>query len=252
MSTLSTADWHRRFQEQASWTQDVRQYLYQRAGLSTARTVLEVGCGTGVIAAELSRMFSGRIFGLDRLNDRLGMARQLAPQVAYIQGEAHCLPFESRSFDITLCHFFLLWLAEPLQVLVEMARITRLGGAVLVLAEPDYGSRIDFPVELERIGKLQAEALRRQSADPLIGRKLASLLAHAGLKEVESGVLGGQWRASTTAEAWQTEWQILENDLQGLLPAQELESLRVIDQVARQFGERILYVPTFYAWGRVR
>jgi hypothetical protein len=132
-----------------------------------------------------------------------------------------------------------------------MARVTRPGCAVLVLAEPDYGGRIDSPAELTILGKLQTEALRRQGADPETGRKLASLLRDAGLKDIEIGVLGGQWRGNTSVNNWQSEWEILANDLQDLLSAQELARLRVKDITARQSGERILFVPTFYAWGRV-
>jgi len=74
-----------------------------------------------------------------------------------------------------------------------MARITRPGGAVLALAEPDYGGRIDYPIKLAQMGKWQIESLRLQGADPLMGRKLATIFNSAGFDSVETGVLGGQW-----------------------------------------------------------
>jgi SAM-dependent methyltransferase len=251
VSALTPADWHRRFLEQATWTSDIRRHLYTRAGLKHARRILEAGCGTGVIAAELSQYTRARVTGLDLRGERLRLARENANRARFIQGDAFKLPFAQASFDITLCHFLLLWLPEPQQALVEMARVTRPGGAVLALAEPDYGGRIDYPLELAAVGRLQAEALRRQGADPETGRKLAALLCGAGLQEVETGVLGGEWQGQATRQVGSSEWAVLADDLQDLLPEPELSRLQQIDLAARQSGERILFVPTFYGWGRV-
>jgi ubiquinone/menaquinone biosynthesis C-methylase UbiE len=46
--------WHAWFSVQADWTRPTRRWLYQQAGLTHSRAVLEVGCGTGVIAAEIA------------------------------------------------------------------------------------------------------------------------------------------------------------------------------------------------------
>jgi hypothetical protein len=43
----------------------------------------------------------------------------------------------------------------------------------------------------------------------------------------------------------------LRNDLSEAIPLEELDALERIDRQANQAGERILFVPTFYAWGRV-
>jgi SAM-dependent methyltransferase len=44
------------------------------------------------------------------------------------------LPFEDASFDHCLCHFYLMWVSDPLTALREMARVTTPGGCVLVCA----------------------------------------------------------------------------------------------------------------------
>ncbi len=133
-----------------------------------------------------------------------------------------------------------------------MARVTRPSGAVLALAEPDYGGRVDFPEELGQLGVWQMESLRTQGADPLMGRKLARVFRQAGLYSVETGALGGQWSGAPDWEAWESEWSVLESDLKNKPSLSEkLGFLKRLDKSAYEKGERVLFVPTFYAWGRV-
>jgi len=80
-------------------------------------------------------------------------------------------------------------------------RVTQPGGAILVCAEPDYGGRLDYP-DLP-IGRWQAEALRREGADPLLGRKLRALF-RAG--RVDVGVIPGLWDLATLRAEFDREW----------------------------------------------
>jgi SAM-dependent methyltransferase len=251
--TLTSQDWHQRFTQQAQWTKDLRAYLYQRVGMENARRVLEIGCGTGAILSDLPRGIPLRV-GLDIDKTRLLMAMRSTWRTDFTQGDGHALPYPDGCFDITLCHFLLLWVADPMQVLAEMVRVTRPGGAVLALAEPDYGGRIDYPEELAILGQWQMEALRQQGADPRMGRKLAGLFHSAGLEVVETGALGGQWSGLPDWDQWESEWAVLESDLaktSEILKISEVARLKEIDRSAYQRGERVLFVPTFYAWGRV-
>jgi SAM-dependent methyltransferase len=247
---------HQRFVVQARWTQALRHYLYERAGMAQARRVLEVGCGTGAILAELAAGAPpGRqVYGLDLRREHLNLARRHAPRAGLQQGEAHALPYPNGCFDLSFCHFLLLWVANPAQVLAEMARVTRPGGAVLALAEPDYSGRIDFPAELSVLGAWQAQALAAAGAEPQLGRRLAALCVQAGLSEVEGGVLGGQWRAAANPDDHASEWATLQADLSSLPdspPVAEIDRLRQLDAAAWTNGSRVLFVPTFYAWGKV-
>lgn len=246
---LSSIDWHNRFLAQARWTKSLRDYLYQRAGLSEARLVLDVGCGTGALLGELIEQ--GAIaYGLDISRAHLALAMRSAGKARLACGDAHRLPFPDNSFDIALCHYTLLWVSNPLIVVSEMARITRPGGAVLALAEPDYGGRIDYPDALAQIGAWQREALVMQGADPLFGRKLGGIFHRAGLKNIESGILGSQWK-ETTSEDIASEWAVIRSDANTLgdVPEAGLSRLYEIDQTAYQQGNRVLFVPTFYAIG---
>jgi ubiquinone/menaquinone biosynthesis C-methylase UbiE len=163
-------DWHKRYVQQAGWTSELRNYLFKRAGLSGARRVLEVGCGSGAI---LSGLVTGAaIHGLDREPDCLAEAHRYAAQANLACADALHLPYGGSVFDITFCHFLLLWVGDPLQALREMKRVTRPGGSILALAEPDYSARVDKPEELAVLGRWQAESLRRQGADPAVGSRL--------------------------------------------------------------------------------
>lgn len=241
-------EWHAWFSVQAGWTQPTRTWLYQQAGLAQARAVLEVGCGTGVIAGGLVRLSSARVVGLDV--EGLTFAHRQESGVTYVQGDAHALPFPDGCFDVVVCHYLLLWLANPEQGVREMARIVRPEGCVLACAEPDYGGRVDHPPELASLGRLQAEALRQQGADPEMGRRLGELFVAAGL-QTTVGVMAGRWRLPASPDAeFEAEWAMRERDLAGLLSPEELRRLRSADRQALAEGRRILFVPTFYALGR--
>jgi len=251
----SSQDWHKRYEQQAAWTRDLRNYLFKRTDLAEALRILDVGCGTGVLEEEIANLTQATQVGVDLNLSHLKLAMRKVPAADLTQADGLVLPLPANCFDLSLCHFLLLWVREPLQILREMIRVTRLGGAVLVLAEPDYGGRIDYPIELAQLGTWQQISLKYQGADPLIGRRLAGLLHKAGLTQIETGVLGGQWTDPSHQAERDAEWEMLETDLSrfeaGTVDPDKLQALKDIETRAYQTGERVLFVPTFYGWGRV-
>ena len=241
-------NWHRRYLQQAKWTRDLRAYLFRQAGLTVNSRVLEVGCGTGAILSELPNL--GSLHGLDIDPVTLEQCRLHAPSAVLVQGDALRLPYYINTFDIVYCHFLLLWVDDPLRALLEMKRVARKGAQILAFAEPDYTARLDEPREFITLGQWQTESLRRQGADPGLGRQLADLFFQAGIELVETGTL--QVAATEPSpEDWETEWEALESDLAGLVPSDDLQKMKHLDHQARLLGERILHVPTYFAWGRV-
>jgi SAM-dependent methyltransferase len=254
MPAITAVDWHNRFLQQAQWTRELRRYLYPRAGLSQASRVLDVGCGTGVLEAELMQRSPAILTSVDISAANLNQAVHNSPGANYIQADAHQLPFVSDSFNLVLCHYLLLWVKDPQKVIMEMARVVRRGGAVLALAEPDYGGRVDYPPELSEIGRWQSESLSLQGADPEFGRRLPGLLVRAGLQQVESGILGGQWVSPPRLVELEMEWAVIQSDL-AFLPGQPereaaFKRLQALETESARRGERVLFVPTFYAWGK--
>lgn len=242
-------DWHARFLQQAGWTRPLRHYLFEQAGLERAGRVLEVGCGTGAILADLPP--GPAVHGLDLDPGRLFEARRHAPRAALTCADALALPYPAGSFDLACCHFLLLWVRDPLQALVEMKRVTCPGGSVLALAEPDYENRVDKPDSLAILGRWQTESLRGQGADLGLGSRLADLFVRAGLRLVETGPLDGCGEARPTPSEQALEWAVLQSDLAGRVPGRELRRVRALDEAAWQSGLRRLSVPTYFAWGRV-
>jgi ubiquinone/menaquinone biosynthesis C-methylase UbiE len=243
--------WHERFTQQAEWTAALRKYLYKQADLAHSSRILEVGCGTGAILSELPNFTQAEIQGLDLSRSRLAEASVHAKNATFTQGNAIALPYHSHSFDVVFCHFLLLWVKEPVQSLVEMRRVTHPGGAVLLMAEPDYSHRIDQPKEMKYLGELQTLSLIQQGADPVMGCKLKDLMNESGINLVESGVLKPKPRNQWDPQAWEMEWEVLESDLVGSIPESKLASLKQADLQAWMNGTRVMLVPTYFAWGRV-
>lgn len=242
--------WHQRYQQQANWTQPVRARAYELASVAQAGRVLEVGCGTGVITSELHRKTQAVVVGLDLSRPALAFARSHEPTTRLVQGDGHSLPFGGSAFDVVVGHYLLLWVRQPEVLLREMSRVLRPGGSLLCLAEPDYGGRIDHPSHLASRGRKQARALRRSGADPQIGRKLPGMLARVGLVDLHAGILGAEWKPGCPPDDLEIECRVFATDSR--LPASGKGFERLVRQEAAAWesGERVLYVPTFYAYGR--
>jgi SAM-dependent methyltransferase len=250
-------DWHQRYLRQASWTRELRGYLLQQAGIRRARRVLEVGCGTGAILQELAPGGDPgygdqpAVHGLDISSQALTHCRAHAPHAQLTRADAHGLPYSSRAFEITFCHFLLLWVKDAPGVLREMSRVTRRGGYVIACAEPAYDARTDLPAGLARLGELQQRSLIMQGADPTIGGRLALVFRRAGLRIVESASLS-QWQpAAVDDETFASEWEVLREDLKGSASDVELDGWMEVDNRARRLGRRLLHVPTFFALAQV-
>ena len=242
-------NWHARYIQQSAWTRDLRTYLFEKAGLTRARRVLEVGCGTGAILSTLET--SAALHGLDLDPAALTQCRIHAPAASLTRGDALHLPYTDRTCDITYCHFLLLWIKDPLSALLEMKRVTVPEGHILALAEPDHNARVDKPDELARLGAWQTESLKRQGADPGIGARLANLFHQAGIHLVETGAIQSRGNEAPGPDEWENEWAALESDLTGIIPSQEIQQMKRLDKQAWERGERVLDVPTYFAWGQV-
>ena len=239
-------DWHARYLQQAKWTRDLRSYLFKKAGLDEASRVLEVGCGTGAILSELPAYIS--LHGLDLDAAALAQCRIHAPAAWLTRGDALQLPHSNETFDLVFCHFLLLWVDNPFQALLEMKRVAKPGTSVIAFAEPDYAARVDEPRGLLPLGEWQMESLKKQGADPGFGARLAETFFRAGIQIIETGTIQSA-DDEPSPEEWENEWGVIESDLAGMVPSEDIQKMKMFDQEARARGKRVLHVPTYFAWG---
>ncbi len=71
----------------------------------TGKRVLDVGCGRGGAVCHIARQLQpSEIVGLDFCGANLAFCRRhsAAPSAVFVRGDAHCLPFQSASFDVVL------------------------------------------------------------------------------------------------------------------------------------------------------
>lgn len=143
--------------------------------LPAGAAVLEIGVGTGAFLPQLAAHASA-VIGVDHSPAMLEEARRRVavdgvPCVELRLGEMTHLPMEDAGVDCALANMVLHHAADPLKVLVEMVRVTRPGGSV-VLAD---------------LARHEQEWVREQLADQWLGfeeTELSGWLETAGLSEV--------------------------------------------------------------------
>jgi ubiquinone/menaquinone biosynthesis C-methylase UbiE len=193
-------------EDQMEWTVSTRKRLYRKMDLFHARNILEVGSGTGALLREIQTINSkAKITGLDYNILALKYSNVESSNPFLICGKGELLPFPSNHFDITLCHYFLMWVKEPVIVLKEMKRVTRVGGWIACLAEPDYGGRLDYPNS-----DLWKEILLASlsAPDPFIGRKIRSLFIEVGL-QAEMGLQSTVLSSNVVMDLYNAEFEKL-------------------------------------------
>jgi ubiquinone/menaquinone biosynthesis C-methylase UbiE len=109
-------------------------HLVDAADVAPGQAVLDVACGTGVVAREAAARMGGRgrVVGLDLNENMLVVARRLHPEIEWRQGDAGQLPFPDGSFDAVLCQAALMFMPAPGQAIREMARVADAEGTVAI------------------------------------------------------------------------------------------------------------------------
>jgi ubiquinone/menaquinone biosynthesis C-methylase UbiE len=169
--------------------------LLSAAALQRGERVLDVACGTGVIARLASERVgsSGKVIGIDVAPDMIEVARATTappgPMIEWRQGDATSLPFPDGSFDVLLCQMGLMLFPDKAAALAEMGRVLTAGGRIA----------LNTPGAINRPMEILAEALGRQVNPDLAGFVHAifsmndptgheQLLREAGFRDVEAHV----------------------------------------------------------------
>ena len=128
--------------------------LCDAAGLTSGQRILDVACGTGIVARTAAdRVGAANVTGVDLNEAMLSVAGRVGPNLEWRQGDAGALPFDDDSFDSVLCQMALMFFPDRGRALQEMARVTAPGGTVAVLvpssldAQPAYGPFVDMAAQ---------------------------------------------------------------------------------------------------------
>ena len=109
-------------------------HLVSAARIAAGDTVLDVACGTGVVARAAADRLGGTgyVTGVDINEAMLAVARRHRPDITWRTGDLCELPFPDASFDVVTCQAALMFIADRARALREMARVTRPGGTVAI------------------------------------------------------------------------------------------------------------------------
>jgi SAM-dependent methyltransferase len=158
--------------------------------LPPAATVLDVGGGTGSVAACL-RTYGHRVACLDGSAGMLELARDRLPG-AVVRSRVEALPVRDRSVDAACAVWLLHLLDDAAPVIAEIARVLRPGGTFVATVDKaagdDVGSDLD---ELLRPARADAGPATDRGTD------VAALAAEVGLLAVGAGSFAGHGQGRT-------------------------------------------------------
>ena len=167
--------------------------LIAEVHLHPGETILDVGCGSGVLDRWLTRHTGGahRITAVDihrtLLREAAALATKegLAEHIEFREGNAEVLPFRDNSFDVTMSAT-VMELLDAERMLREMVRVTRPGGRVgVVVRAIDMQSFVNVPVRAELKMKIAALPNGLAGARGCADGSLYQRFRNAGLQDVQ-------------------------------------------------------------------
>lgn len=177
-------------QAAAIWPQEAP--LFERYSLPPDAHILDAGCGTGEISSRLAEVFPcSRILGIDIIDAHLALARRrhadLASRLTFEHRDVYATELPAREFDLTVCRHVLHATPYPERVIAELARVTRSGGYLHLLAE-DYGM-LEFQLHdgldpRDLWYRVPPQFGARTNTDLFIGRNVYTILAQMNFEDI--------------------------------------------------------------------
>jgi ubiquinone/menaquinone biosynthesis C-methylase UbiE len=170
------------------WADDLLDRAQPRAG----EKILDVACGTGVVARSASRrMLHGNVTGLDLNKGMLAVAQTQVSEGApidWIEGSALDLPFPAGKFSLVFCQLGLQFFPDPVRALREMRRVLSPSGRVALSVyspiERTPGANA-FVLALDRVLGPNASSIKRGEHSFNAPAELQELMIEAEFAKVE-------------------------------------------------------------------
>ncbi|WP_408960518.1 class I SAM-dependent methyltransferase [Natrinema sp. 74] len=166
--------------------------LIKHANIREGDRVLDVGCGTGIMARRAATHVGeqGTVVGIDINEAMLTVARtataDITPAIEWRQGDATALPFSDETFDVIFCQQALQFVEDPAVALREMHRVLAPEGrlAVSVFRPLSYNVGYDKLAEaLERHAGAEAGMMMRSPFRGHSRKELRALAEDAGFSD---------------------------------------------------------------------
>src|SRR5262245_49424286 len=129
--SLEHQGWDQRATAYDNYTARITSYgvapLLEAADICPRQEVLDVCCGTGLVAAAAIER-GATVTGIDLSAEMIATAERKGLSARFRTGDAEALPFANGSFDRVVCNFGLYHLPEPDRAIAEGARVLRVGG----------------------------------------------------------------------------------------------------------------------------
>lgn len=180
--------------------------IAEAAAISPGQRVLDVACGTGVLAREAQRRITpgGSVVGLDINAGMLAVARRKEPAVDWREGRAESLPFEDGAFDAVVSQFGLMFFEDKPGALREMTRVVKPGGRLAVAVWDALERSEGYAAMAELVEKLFGARMARELRAPFDlgdGDALRALFHKAGVEGAEIASVDGSARYPSL-EVW--------------------------------------------------
>ena len=139
----------------AQWPEQI----CQLAQIQSGEEVLDIGCGTGILARTVADRVAprGSVAGIDINEGMLRVARRLNPNILWRQSDAADLPFSDNMFDVVVSQFAFMILRDRAAVLTGIKRVLRPGGRIAIA--------VWAPIERSRAYVHLAESLQKHVGD---------------------------------------------------------------------------------------
>src|SRR5918995_766363 len=169
------------------------QYLIELAALGVGERVLDVACGTGIVARSAAPRVgdNGRVVGLDLNEGMLAVARttssDIRPPIEWRQGDARDIPFSDAAFDVVFCQQGLQFFSDRSAALREVHRVLVPNGrlALSVMRPIEHNPAYVLLAEaLERHVGPDGGTMMRSPFPSLSTDELRDLIMRAGFRDV--------------------------------------------------------------------